>query len=288
MAVGAQSMKVQYLERFRLVAADAQRLAEFYQRALDFQLVAAPDRVAAASADEAGKTLAVALALGDQTVELLQFESPGLAYPVEVASSDVAFQHLALVVSDMDAAYAQLQSARGWTPISTNGPEKLPAASGGVTAFKFRDPEGHPLELLYFPPDQISDHWKQRTAAGVFLGIDHSAISVADAARSVAFYQSLGFSVAHRSTNRGVEQGRLDDLGDPVVEVIAMKPPGSPPHVELLGYRQGEGQPPLQLRPNDVAATSLVFSAEADDPAASARHLQDPDGHRSLIEPESG
>lgn len=279
-------MNVQYLERVRLVAADAHRLAKFYQRALSFELVAEPGRVAVTPAEEAHKTLA--LALGDQTVELLQFESPGRAYPSNVASSDVAFQHLALVVSDMDAAYAQLQSADGWTPISTDGPEKLPPASGGVTAFKFRDPEGHPLELLYFPPDQISDHWKQKSAAGLFLGIDHSAICVADAAPSVAFYQSLGFFVAHRSTNRGAEQGRLDDLDDPVVEVIAMKLPGSPPHVELLGYRQGEGQPPLHLRPSDVAATSLVFAAQADDlDPTTARHLQDPDGHRSLIDPKN-
>ena len=282
-------MNVQSLQRFRLVAIDAQALANFYQRALGFRRVGETDRTVDGSAEGADRALAVTLALGDQTVELLQFASPSRPYPKHMASSDVAFQHLALVVSDMDAAYAQLQSVDGWTSISTSGPETLPPASGGVTAFKFRDPEGHPLELLYFPPDQLSDYWKKQSAAGLFLGIDHSAISVADVARSVAFYQSIGCSVAHRSTNRGVEQGRLDDLDDPVVEVIAMKPPDAPAHVELLGYHRGAGQPPLDMRPDDVAATRLIFAAKAEDPdAAAARQLQDPDGHRSLIKPRNG
>ena len=38
-----------------------------------------------------------------------------------------------------------------FTTISRNGPEALP---GGVVAFKFRGPDGHPLELIQFPwPD---------------------------------------------------------------------------------------------------------------------------------------
>ena len=48
--------------------------------------------------------------------------------------------------------YARLSAHAGWTTISTDGPQLLPASSGGVTAYKFRDPEGHPLELIAFPP----------------------------------------------------------------------------------------------------------------------------------------
>lgn len=280
-------MNVQRLACFRLVAADAQRLARFYERALDFQVAGGPESVTAAGADALSRAVALTLSLGDQRVQLLQFDSPGSAYPADVASSDNLFQHLALIVSDMDDAYAQLRLVNGWTPISTDGPQQLPPASGGVTAFKFRDPEGHPLELLAFPHGNTPDYWRARRKNGLFLGIDHSAISVSDVDQSVAFYQSMGLSVAHRSTNHGAEQGRLDHLNDPVVEVIAMKAPSSPPHVELLGYRQGRGQPPIALHANDVAATSMVFTADGsvtnDGPMP---HVRDPDGHRSLILPE--
>ena len=46
----------------------------------------------------------------------------------------------------MDAAYARVRAA-GVQPISLNGPETLPERNGGVRAFKFRDPDDHPLEL---------------------------------------------------------------------------------------------------------------------------------------------
>ena len=38
-------------------------------------------------------------------------------------------------------------------PITVGGPIRLPCASGGARAFKFRDEDGHPLELLEFHPE---------------------------------------------------------------------------------------------------------------------------------------
>ena len=99
---------------------------------------------------------------------------------------DPPFQHFAIVVSDMTAAYANLQVLQNWTAIS-RWPANSPPSSGGVTAFKFRDPEGHPLELLTFAPGPKSARWSLRSDNN-YLGIDHSAISVADTDRSVAFY----------------------------------------------------------------------------------------------------
>ena len=134
------------------------------------------------------------------------------AGPIHACSSpdDTAFQHFAIVVSDMDLALAQLRGAPGWTPISIGGPQRLPQRSGGVTAFKFQDPDGHPLELLAFPEHAVPPHWTERSAYGIFLGIDHSAISVRDTAISTAFYQSLGFS-RHRpdvQSRRGASESR--------------------------------------------------------------------------------
>ena len=89
------------------------------------------------------------------------------------------------------------------TPISRGGPVTLPKSAGGVTAVKFRDPEGHPLEFLQFPPGANPD-WK---GAGV-MGIDHSAISVSDVAASRRFYARHGLSEAERDAQSRPDAGR--------------------------------------------------------------------------------
>ena len=91
-----------------------------------------------------------------------------------------------------------------------NGPERLPPNTGSVTAYKFRDPEGHPIELTMFPPGVGSAEWDQTPGSlnAVFLGIDHSAIAVASSTGAIAFYRGLlGMSVPFQTTNRGPEQG---------------------------------------------------------------------------------
>src|SRR3954471_390707 len=96
----------------------------------------------------------------------------------------------------MDRAYNILRRHPDFTPISRNGPERLPPNTGSVTAYKFRDPEGHPLELTTFPPGVGSAKWHAPRGDSVFLGIDHSAITVASSAAAIAFYcDILGMSV---------------------------------------------------------------------------------------------
>ena len=162
-------------------------------------------------------------------------------------------------------------------PIS-DAPRHLPARSGGAAAFKFRDPDGHPLELIQFP-DGHDD------------GIDHSAIVVLDAERSIAFYRDhLGFDVASSQINTGQEQDRLDALPDVTVEVVALTPHQPTPHLELLAYRSPTIRTTRRLRPHDVAATRLVL--EIDGLPADATHLSDgkcvvlihdPDEHALLL-----
>jgi catechol 2,3-dioxygenase-like lactoylglutathione lyase family enzyme len=161
----------------------------------------------------------------------------------------------------MARAYAHLSNISGWTPISTSGPQALPAASGGVAAFKFRDPEGHPLELIAFSPGAIPPLW-QTTSQDVCLGIDHSAVSVSSTASSLDFYESLGLHRGGGSLNAGPEQAMLDGVADPVVEVTALMPAQTTPHIELLGYR-GEFDRDIPARDdNDIAATRLVLALE--------------------------
>jgi catechol 2,3-dioxygenase-like lactoylglutathione lyase family enzyme len=178
-----------------------------------------------------------------------------------------------------------LQRAPGWTPISTGGPQRLPQRSGGVTAFKFRDPEGHPLELLEF--HDIPQHWQERLKHGIFIGIDHSAISVRDTALSTAFYQSLGLSVTAQTYNYGVEQASLDGVPTPHVEVTALSACQSTPHVELLCYQSAADRPRQILASNDVAATRIWLAIDGRDKKAEfdsvKRTLLDPDGHHLLL-----
>jgi catechol 2,3-dioxygenase-like lactoylglutathione lyase family enzyme len=145
------------------------------------------------------------LILGDCEIELAQACKP---YPGDIAGNDPRFQHFAIVVADMDLATASLSRMNGWKPISVNGPERLPIESGGVTAFNFRDPEGHPPEFRFFPPESQPKKWNFKPH--LFKGIDHTALAVVDPASSISFYQKLGFVLAARHVNHGLEQQRLD------------------------------------------------------------------------------
>jgi hypothetical protein len=138
----------------------------------------------------------------------------------------------------------------------------LPLSSGGVTAYKFRDPEGHPLELIAFPDGAAPASWQKYSVAEC-LGIDHSAISIAVTGRSVEYYGGVGLKRTGGSFNVGPEQDKLDDIVSASVEVTALAPPQIPtPHVELLCYRGGfDGETALP-QANDVAATRLVMRVE--------------------------
>ena len=263
---------IQAVAGFRLNARDPDRLADFFVRALGF------------SGGPSG-----GLSLGPSHVALDR--ANGAAYPDDVPCWSPLFQHFAIVAGDMAAAVDRLAQVGGWTAISDGGPQTLPAASGGVTAFKFRDPEGHPLELIALQGPAAS----QRPT----LHIDHSAISVRDSAGSAAFYEVLGFQVGARSFNHGPEQDRLDGLENAQVEVTALLTDDHPaPHVELLGYR-GDWRRPAPADLGDVAATRMVFRAINADALGAIRArlpghviddrggsllLRDPDGHLLEIE----
>ncbi len=260
---------------FTLVTADLARLVQFYCDVLGFASHGADapiDTGDMALLGLSGAGRRQVLSLGDQSLWIDQFEQAGRTYPSDGDAASLWFQHLALVTDDMPSAYGRL---RGITPISQGGPQLLPASSGGVQAFKFRDPDGHPLELLQFPDGKTLGAWRDRRRLDgqIGLGIDHSAISVSDAEASAAFYQALGLDIGHRTLNEGPAQQRLDGLAEVEVAVVPMKPQGGTPHLELLGYRTPQGEAGPALRPNDVAATRIVWRG------GQARLIGDPDGH---------
>lgn len=253
----------------RLVSHDAAALAGFYCAALGFKRVG----VEPISVDEMallgvlGSGWRTILALAGQALEIDQFDPPGRSYPTPAASDNRFFQHFAMITTDISAAWARVLAAGG-RAISASGPVQLPPVNGSVRAVKFRDPEGHPLELLAFPDGTPRP-----------LAIDHSAIVVRDVAASLAFYQSRGLSVGVRTLNHGPAQAALDGLPDPHVDVVPLNPRGGGPHLELLGYRDPAPRPPEKWQPRDVAATRLVWEA------AEAALIADLDGHFHQFQP---
>ena len=93
----------------------------------------------------------VRMKLGDEAIELTEYLAPkGKPYPVDTRSNDRWFQHIAIVVSDMDKAYAQLRKFN--VQHASTGPQTLPpsiTAAAGIRAFYFRDPDGHFLEIIW-------------------------------------------------------------------------------------------------------------------------------------------
>lgn len=240
------------IARISLNAIDPETLAAFFIAALNFAPIESRSNAC--------------LALGETRLDILKAQ--GKPYPADVPAWSPLFQHIAVATSDMDAAMNRLRSVEGWRRISVNGPEQLPANTGGVTAFKFRDPEGHPLELISFPDEPPS--------TSLFLRIDHSAISVGDTSQSEAFYRRFGLTAGSRSLNEGVEQERLDDVAQAKVDVTALDfPSEAGPHIELLCYHGAFDPTVSWAEIHDVAATRLMMLAPDEPPGL----LRDPDGH---------
>jgi len=220
------------------------------------------------------------LGLGRETIELVP--SAGRPIPLGSRSNDRWFQHLAIVVSDIERAYAIVLQA-GAAPISA-GPQLLPAwnpNAGGIRAVYFRDPGGHPLELIQFPPGKGDARWQDKDR--LFLGIDHSAIAAGDTERSLAFYRDrLGLRIAGTSENWGIEQERLSAVPGARVRITALRAANGP-GIELLDYLMPrDGRPmPANTRPDDIWAEEIVLHA-GHIPILGGR-LRDPDGHALRI-----
>lgn len=282
------------LVRFSLTTVDANALAAFYENAFGCRKFAT-ERLSGPEFESLmgiqGGALRILLKLGQEIVELLQFDQVGRPYPRRTSASDLIFQHFAIVVRDMDQAYQRLMATGGSTPISRAGPQRLPKSSGGVTAFKFRDPEGHPLEFLTFPKNNVPSIWRSESGDNC-LGIDHSAISVSDMARSVVFYENLGFEISARTLNEGLEQEMLDNLSGVRVEVTALKPSQGTPHLELLCYRTPPQNRVTGRSNADIANTRLVLqtreASNIKDGCVVQRDVVDPDGHHVMIVSTAG
>jgi catechol 2,3-dioxygenase-like lactoylglutathione lyase family enzyme len=205
----------------------------------------------------------VRLRLGAEEIELIDYLAPeGRPIPVDSRSDDAWFQHVAIITNDIEQAYLWLRRHKV-QPISP-GPQRLPdwnPKAGGIVAFYFKDPDGHPLEILQFPPDKGDPRW-HRPSDRIFLGIDHTAIVVADSERSLRFYRdTLGLRVAAASENWGPEQERLNNVRGAHLRITTLRAAAGP-GIELLEYLTPRtGRPaPVDAAANDLAHwhTTLV------------------------------
>ena len=248
-AVGAVGMTV----------ADMDRSVVFYSTVLSFEKVSDVEAAGDAYEHLQGvfglRMRVVRLRLGEESLELTEYLTPrGRPVPTDSRSQDRWFQHVAIIVRNMDAAYAVLRQHK--VQHASPGPQRLPdwnPTAGGIRAFYFLDPDGHPLEILQFPPGKGNPKW-HRPSERLFLGIDHTAIVVGDTDTSLRFYRDvLGLSVAGSSENYGPEQERLNNVFGARLRITSLRAPVGP-GVEFLEYLSpSDGRPmPADVRANDL------------------------------------
>jgi len=251
-----------------MTVADMDRAVAFYSNVLSFKKISERYEDSADYQElenvPGAKARVVRMRLGNGFIDLTQYLTPkGKPIPPDSASNDLWFQHLAIVVSNMQGAYERLQ--RNGVEAISDGPQRLPAwnlEAANIEAFYFKDPDGHPLELLHFPPDKGDPAWHGKTDE-LFLGIDHTAIAASNTDKSSIFYKRLGFSERGHSLNYGIEQERLSGVAGARVRITSLRGRAGP-GIELLEYQSPQtGRPmPTDERANDLVhhQTELVTS----------------------------
>ena len=222
--------------------------------------------------------------LGNEYVDLIQYLAPpGRPIPADSRSNDLWFQHIAIVVGDMDKAFERLRAVK--VQFVSTGPQTLPPsikAAAGIKAFYFRDPDGHNLEIIYFPPGKGDPRWQKKTNR-LFLGIDHTAIGISNTEGSLEFYRDLlGLHQAGESENFGTEQEHLNQVFGAHLRITAMRASAGP-GIEFLEYlTPRDGRPrPADIHANDIVHWQTMIAT--DDLNLLVKRLQD--AHVPFVSP---
>src|SRR5262245_39836761 len=250
-----------------MTVADMDRSLAFYTQVLSFEPVSDVEVTGSAYEHLQGvfglRMRVVRLRLRDEAIVLTEYLAPrGRPIPADTRSHDHWFQHIAIIVSDMERAYGWLRQHK--VEHASSGPQRLPEwnpKAAGIQAFYFKDPDGHPLEILQFPPDKGDAKW-HRPPEKLFLGIDHTAIVVRNTEDSLKFYRdTLGLTVVGESENYGPEQEHLNNVFGARLRITTLRAT-SGPGIECLEYlAPRDGRPfPADARANDLVhwQTTLV------------------------------
>ena len=303
------------VESVGMTVSDMDRALEFYS-ALTFQKVSdvevLGDEFEHLEGVFGARMRIVRMQLGNEFLELTQYLAPpGRPVPVDSRSNDLWFQHIAIVVRDMDEAFQRLRALK--VQFVSTGPQTLPLsikAAAGIKAFYFRDPDQHNLEIIYFPAGKGDPRWQANTNK-LFLGIDHTAIGISNTGASLKFYRDLlGLRKAGESENFGTEQEHLNQVFGAHLLITGMRS-DSGPGIEFLEYLTPRDGRPCQadvhandivhwqtmiatddldllvkkLRDANVHFVSAGVVAMAKDKAGFAKGalVSDPDGHKVLL-----
>lgn len=242
-----------------ITVSDMDRSLDFYTKVLPFQKIAEQELYGDPYEKLEGlfgiRMRIALLKLGDEEIELIDYlTAGGRSIPEDARSNDLSFQHIAIVVSDMDKAYEQLRKHQV-VHVST-GPQTLPPSipeAAGVKAFYFQDPDKHNLELIFFPKGKGQDKW-QHPAGKLFLGIDHTAFGVSDTDNSLRFYRDLlGIERKGDSHNKGTEQEHLNNVEGASLHITGLRAPQGI-GLEFLQYiNPGPGKKyPADTRADDL------------------------------------
>lgn len=266
----ASAATVQRVAAVGMTVSDMDRAVEFYSKVLSFEKVS--DVEVAGEDYERLEGLfgvrmrVVRMRLGDEFIELTEYLAPkGRPIPVDSRSNDRWFQHIAIITSDMEKAYAWLRQNK--VEHASTGPQRLPdwnKNAAGIKAFYFKDPDKHALEILQFPEGKGDARWHSKSS--LFLGIDHTAIVVSNTEASLKFYQDvLGLRIAGTSENYGTEQEHLNNVFGARLRITSLRAAGGGPGIEFLEYlAPRDGRPfPVDARSNDVYhwQTSLAIAS---------------------------
>src|SRR5438034_10546352 len=235
-----------------LTVSDLDRSVDFYTNVLSFQKVSELEADGAEFERLQGvfglRLRRARLRLGEEVIELTEYLAPkGRPVPLDSRSNDRWFQHIAIITSDMDKAYAWLRQNK--IEHASTGPQRLPdwnKNAAGIKAFYFRDLDKHWLEILQFPEGKGDPKW-HRPSGKLFLGIDHTAIVVGNTEASLKFYRDvLGLNIAGTSENYGTEQEHLNNVAGARVRITSLRAVGGGPGIEFLEYlapRDGRAAP---------------------------------------------
>lgn len=243
-----------------MTVSDVERSVEFFSQVLSFEKVSEVEVTGRDFEQLQGvfglRMRIVRMKLGDEFIELTEYLAPrGRPFPVDTRSNDGWFQHIAIIVSDMDKAYGWLRQHK--VEHASSGPQRLPSwnkNAAGIQAFYFRDPDGHFLEILQFPPGKGDPKW-QRSNGKLFLGIDHTAIVIKNTEASLRFYRdTLGLTIAGESENYDTEQEHLNNVFGARLRITSLRA-SSGPGIELLEYlAPRDGRPiPQDEKANDLS-----------------------------------
>jgi catechol 2,3-dioxygenase-like lactoylglutathione lyase family enzyme len=261
-----------------MTVADMERSVQFYSGVLSFEKVSDVEVAGSGYEHLQGvfglRIRVVRMRLGEECIELTEYLVPrGRPMPIDSRSHDRWFQHIALVVSDMDRAYQWLRQHK--VEYASSGPQRLPEwnpSAAGIQAFYFKDPDGHPLEILQFPAGKGDPKWQHKTDR-LFLGIDHTAIVVRDTEASLNFYRdTLGLKMVGESENYGTEQEHLNNVFGARLRITTLRA-AKGPGIEFLEYlTPRDGRPmPTDVRANDLMHWQTTLVTRTIDTAA--RHL---------------